>query len=121
MFESIYNECAKAGSVAAEKAKENLAMYVAKGSGGYVSEPFPICGFAWVVVTPGNCKFARWLRKNKGSHKHYYGGECIWISAYDQSYDLKMAYAEGFANKLRELNETNNLGIKNCYPGGRLD
>jgi hypothetical protein len=121
MFDSIFNECAKAGRAAAEEAKKNLAMYVAKGSNGYVSEPFPICGFAWVNVSPGTCKFARWLRKEKGTHKDYYGGENIWIHAYDQSYDLKMAYARGFAKKLEELNQTHNLGIKNCYPGGRLD
>ena len=66
-------------------------------------DPFPICGFAWVTVKPGNCTFANWLKKKGHARKAYGGGVQMWISGYGQSHDKKEAYARAFADKLKEL------------------
>lgn len=75
-----------------------------------------VCGFAWVVVSPGTCSFARWARKNIGAHLDYYGG--VGISAGDrefgQSMQIKEAYAEAFARVLQEN------GIR-AYMNSRMD
>ena len=60
------------------------------------------CGFAWVVIRPGNCAFANWLKKKEIARAHYYGGVQIWISAYNQSMQKKMAFAEGMAEVFKE-------------------
>lgn len=73
-----------------------------------------VCGFAWVVIHPGNCSFACWLRKNKIGHKHYYGGWEIWVSEGGQSMERKQAYAKAFAEVV------NAAGIK-AYTGSRMD
>ena len=77
--------------------------------------PEGVCGFAWVNVSPGNSSFARWLSKNGLAGKSYYGGVDIWISAFGQSYERKMAAAEAMAEELRS-----SLNIK-AYASGRLD
>jgi hypothetical protein len=38
-----------------------------------------VCGFAWVVVSPGTSAFAKWLVKHDYAKPHYYGGVSIWI------------------------------------------
>ena len=82
--------------------------------------PEGVCGFGWVVVTPGTCSFAAWLRKTKDSDgqplgsKHYYGGTCFWVHEGDQSYDRKMAFARAYAGVL------NAAGVR-AHAGGRLD
>jgi hypothetical protein len=73
-----------------------------------------VCGFAWVVITPGNCTAARYAKEHWGASKHYYGGVSIWISDYNQSMTRKEAYARAFAKVLQEA------GIK-AYAGSRLD
>lgn len=73
-----------------------------------------VCGFAWVTIHPGNCSFAHYAKKHLGADKAYYGGVQIWISEYGQSYERKYAYAQAFADVLRED------GIK-AYASGRLD
>lgn len=73
-----------------------------------------VCGFAWVVIHPGNCSFACWLRKNKIGHKHYYGGWEIWVSEGGQSMERKQAYAQAFAEVVKTA------GIK-AYTGSRMD
>lgn len=60
------------------------------------------CGFAWIVVRPGGSPFANWLKKNELASKHYYGGVSIWVREGNQSIQKKEAYAEAFANMLRE-------------------
>ena len=72
------------------------------------------CGFAWVVVKPGTCSFAKWLKKNDIGHKHYYGGWAIWVSDHGQSIMRKEAHAAAMAEVLR------NYDI-NCYSESRLD
>jgi hypothetical protein len=55
------------------------------------------CGFAWVVVRPGNCAFAKWLVKNGHARKAYGGGVQVWVSQFSQSMARKEAYASAFA------------------------
>jgi hypothetical protein len=77
-----------------------------------------VCGFAWVVISPGGSSFARWLKKNAGASKHYYGGIEVWPprlpSGYEQSMEMKQAWAGAVARVLRAA------GIK-AYPGSRMD
>lgn len=89
-------------------------QYVRAGTAMNFSEPFPICGFAWVNIRPGNSPFANWLKKNDLAHKDYYGGVNIWIGDYDQSMDLKYAHAMGMVEIFKEA------GIL-AYAGSRLD
>lgn len=107
---AIYNEAHRAGHKAATECVPTPMVV------GTPSEPFGndidyskkvyyvpegMCGFAWIVITPGTSSFAKWLRKNGYSHKHYYGGEEIWVSDYGQSMAKKEAYARAFAHVLR--------------------
>ena len=78
----------------------------------YVSEG--ACGFAWIVIHPGNCPAANYAKKHLGAHPHYGGGTEIWVSAYGQSVARKEQYAQAFADVLRAA------GIK-AYSGSRLD
>jgi hypothetical protein len=72
------------------------------------------CGFAWVVIRPGNCSFARWAKKHARADKHYYGGVSIWCPLGTQSMAIKEAYCRAYATVLREA------GI-DAYAGSRLD
>jgi len=74
-----------------------------------------VCGFAEIIVKPGNSRFANWLKKNNiGSTRYYGGGVSVWVSQFGQSYTRKMEYARAFADVLR------NEDI-NAMPTGRLD
>ena len=108
-FKAIYAEAHKAG-MAAGDAETPTPMLVEQHENPLDDEsplqkvwkvPQGVCGFAWIIVRPGNCGFARWCRKNKGTGKAYYGGEQIWVGEFGQSYDKKMAYASAFASVLR--------------------
>jgi hypothetical protein len=65
--------------------------------------PDGMCGFAWVVITPGTSGFARWLCKHDYARKHYGGGVSIWISDYNQSYEKKSVAAGAIATALRRV------------------
>lgn len=86
------------------------------GKAWYVSDG--VCGFAWIVVQPGNCSFARWLAKNNIGHKAYEGGWAIpshvLVPNETQSYERKMSAVQAAAQVLRAH------GIK-CRPVARLD
>ena len=71
-------------------------------------------GFAWIIVRPGTCSFARWLVKQNKGERTYHGGIQVWVSEFGQSMDRKMAYASAFAKALR-IN-----GVK-AYSGSRMD
>jgi hypothetical protein len=73
-----------------------------------------VCGFAWVVVKPGTCSFARWLAKEKGCKKAYHGGMSIWVHQFNQSMERKEQYAHAFAKVLRDH------GV-NAHPESRMD
>lgn len=123
-FERLYLAADAAGKEAAE-ACEPTPMIV-----GYPTTPLGndidtskaswyvpqgVCGFAWVIVKPGNSAFANWLKKMDYARKDsYYGGVSIWISDYGQSMEKKAAYARGFAGKLQEAGY-------NAYSMSRMD
>lgn len=73
-----------------------------------------VCGFAWVSV-PGNTGFGRWLKKEGKGRKGYPSGIQVWIGAYGQSYERKIAHARAMAAVLR------GAGIEQAYGTGRLD
>ena len=74
-----------------------------------------MCGFAWVTVRPATSSFARWLKRVKGwETDRYAGGMLFWVSAFGQSYERKLAFAQAFAAALRER------GV-NARANGRLD
>jgi hypothetical protein len=112
-FAELWHRACEAGRLAAEAAKPQMVVAIDEMS-GETFDPFPICGFAWINVSPGNCQFANWLKKNGFGRKAYGSGVEVWIGDYNQSYDMKMAHAGAAAKILVEA------GIK-AYAGGRLD
>jgi len=112
-FEELWKQACEAGYAAGASANQQIVTAMDEIS-GQTYEPFPICGFAFVHVTPGNCAFANWLKKNGIGRKAYSSGVEVWIGDYGQSYDKKMAHAGAAAKVL------NAAGIK-AYAGGRLD
>lgn len=74
-----------------------------------------VCGFAWVSITPGNSRFANYLKKAGLARKDsYYGGVTVWIGEYGQSYERKMAHAGAMAKVFYDA------GI-DATPMGRMD
>lgn len=73
-----------------------------------------VCGFAYVIVRPGNSSFARWLKANRGARKAYYGGMQFSVHQFGQSYERKVAYAGAFVGVLEQA------GVK-AYVDSRLD
>lgn len=112
-FAELWQRANEAGHGAALAAKPQMVQAVDEASGS-ASESFPICGFAWISIHPGNCQFANWLKKNGHAHNGYRGGVEASVHDYNQSYDLKYAHATAAAKVLQEA------GIK-AYAGGRLD
>ena len=114
----LYLDAQAAGKAAVESASvQEIQVYAADLEGkriGPLSEPFPICGFAWVTVRPGNSRFANWLKKTDKASPAYRGGVQIWVSDYEQSYDRKLAHAQAMARVLSDN------GI-NASASGRLD
>jgi hypothetical protein len=73
-----------------------------------------VCGFAWVVIRPANCAFAKWMKANKGCRLAYGGGIQYWVSFFNQSMQLKEAYADAWAAVVKEF------GI-HAYSTSRMD
>lgn len=74
-----------------------------------------VCGFAWVVIRPGTCSFARWAKKHVPlTDKHYHGGVSVWCPLGTQSMAIKEAYCHAYARTL------NAAGI-DAYAGSRMD
>jgi hypothetical protein len=116
-------EVARAKGVAAGEAAKPTPMVVyeadcfgrPKADGESWRESEGACGFAWIIVRPGNGSFAKWLMKNGHARRAYNGGVQIWISDHGQSVDRKVAHAYAMAAHLREA-----LGV-HAYPDSRLD
>jgi hypothetical protein len=122
-FKGLYKKAATAGHAAAKAATP--APMVVGTAVGLTDEidstkpryfvPEGVCGFAWIIVRPGNCRFANWLkRQNLAKHDSYYGGVTIWVGEYGQSMTRKEAYAHAFATVLRDAGIT-------AYPYSRMD
>lgn len=84
-------------------------MVVTDDSSGqqwHVSEG--LCGFATLVVRPGNSSFAHWLKANVRTYKNYSGGIAVSSSsivpedARSQSYDRKSAAVRAAVAVLRD-------------------
>jgi len=123
-FETLYSRAHTAGIAAATQARVQ-PMIVGQAKSAFsneIDETKPthfiedgVCGFAEVIVKPGNSRFANWLKKQKIAEKRYYGsGVSIWISDFGQSYQRKIEYARAFAEVLRKENI-------NASATGRLD
>ena len=69
---------------------------------GYESDPFPICGFANVRVMGVRGKKLAKLKEFGFEKVRNGSGVSLYVSGYNQSYDLKKAYAKGFADVLIE-------------------
>jgi hypothetical protein len=104
-FEALWTKASAAGMAAGAAVKpQGMAVMAGKQLVEEVPEgPF---GFAW-VVTPGNIPFVNWMKREakagrqKSPAKNYYGGMIVlWVSAFGQSYDRKVACAEAFAKTL---------------------
>lgn len=110
-YESIHALAHFAGQQAAEAARP-IPMIVS----GWEHQPVMdgVCGFAWVKVA-GNCGFGRWAKKKGIMDKSYSGGVQLWVSGYGQSLTRKEAYAQAYAQTLRDS------GIESAYPGSRMD
>ena len=71
------------------------------------------CGFAWIAFK-GNTAFGKWAKAQGIARSHYPSGLCVWVGEFGQSVDRKSAYAEAYAQVLREA------GI-DASSGSRLD
>ncbi len=62
------------------------------------------CGFAWVNITPGNCKMANRLKKRNMASKSYSGGIDVWNpgGSFTQSMEIKEEGARAFAEVMRK-------------------
>jgi hypothetical protein len=119
-FAAVFAKARAAGLAAGEAAVPQAMMVVQPSSNPHVPKamwhvPEGACGFAWVHITPGNCPFANWLKKNNLARSAYKGGVEIWISDFGQSIARKEAFAHAMAEILRDQ-----LGI-HAYAGSRLD
>lgn len=114
-FREIFRAATEAGNAAA-KACVPTPMVVSETYPGdkqwYV--PDGVCGFAWVIIRPGNSSAAIYAKKHYRAQKAYHGGMQIWCPLGTQSYEIKTAWADAFAKVLQDN------GIK-AYSGGRLD
>ena len=80
-----------------------------------------VCGFGYVIVSPGNSSLAIWLKKHMFYFKWYYGGIAMGVKEYGQSYERKMAYAYAYATTLH--NELKDILPEDVHirAFGRLD
>jgi hypothetical protein len=113
-FETLYARAHTAGITAATNAKVRPMVVGSPKSifSDELDETKPtyfvddgVCGFAEIIVKPGNSRFANWLKAQKIAEKRYYGsGISIWVSNFGQSYQRKIEYARAFAEVLRQEN-----------------
>lgn len=109
-LQALFDSADEAGKKAAESVEVKPMVVVGRANplddSSPVTEkyfvPSGVCGFASIVVRPGNCAFANFLKKNYGAYKHYYGGTNFPVRAYGQSLQMKEAYAYAFAKVVNE-------------------
>lgn len=122
-FAKIFREAHVAGQLAAQACVPTPMAVVERANPLDDKSPiirrYPVvqagvCGFAWVTIFPGNCKAANYAKKNLGWRKPYGGGMQLWVSQYNQSMEMKYAYASAYAGVLQKYGIT-------AYPGSRMD
>lgn len=93
---------AHAAGLAAVQAHVPTPMGVTDGKQTWIVEG-GACGFAWVIIRPGNCSFALWLKKHGGEriYKGYRGGVQMFAPLNTQSVSTKEAYCEAYAKVLQ--------------------
>lgn len=100
-WQAIYNEAKAAGLKAGNEVGCVPMTVIGRANPLDDSSPITnkwhvadgVCGFASVIVTPGTCSFAKWLKSKGLGSKHYYGGMSIWIGEHNQSMQRKEAHA----------------------------
>jgi hypothetical protein len=113
-FKAIFEEARQAGLAAGQAitprpmivTRDSMSIVTSSGQRPILDRDYVVpdgpCGFAWVVIRPGNSPAANYAKKNLNAHKHYYGGMEIWVSDFGQSMARKEAYAEAYAEVLRK-------------------
>jgi hypothetical protein len=121
-FRNIFKQADEAGKKAAA-ALTPTPMVVVEHTNPLINSPVKkvyapvmdgVCGFAWVVIYPGNSAAANYAKKNLGFRKAYEGGVSLWIGGFGQSMERKEAYAYAYSEVLQEN------GIKS-YANSRMD
>ena len=79
--------------------------------------PDGLCGFAWISI-PGNTPLGRAWKSLGLAKKAYPKGLSIWVSEFNQSYELKSVYARAFVKALRTISPDLAVGV---YADSRLD
>jgi len=90
---SVFSKAEAAGHEAAT-VHTPTPMMVVQGASPYVTAkewhvPEGVCGFAWIVITPGTSREAKFAKKYHGARTHYYGGVSIHVHEYGQSMERK--------------------------------
>jgi hypothetical protein len=118
MISQIMNQAINAGHNALRSNVPNPMIVSGQGQNYYVSEG--ACGFAWINVYKYegktirvNSKIGKELKMN-GFRKSYNGAWQYWVSDGGQSVSRKEAYANAFANVLKQY------GFE-AYADSRLD
>jgi hypothetical protein len=121
-FQAIYNEARQAGLKAGNECVP-VPMVVTEHANPlddnspvvkrYAPITSGVCGFGWISIK-GNTAFARWAKENKLVGNHYPSGYSFWVSDFNQSMEMKEAYAYAFAAVL------NKHGIE-AHAGSRMD
>ncbi len=120
-FTDLYNRAHNAGLVAAQNAQvvpmivqsvnPLTGVPIAGAKTHFVADG--VCGFAWISFK-GNTPFGRWAKKVNVARNGYPSGLQISVSYYNQSLQLKEAYADAFAQVLRDA------GVE-AYSQSRMD
>lgn len=101
-YQEIHEKADQAGQEAAHECTPTPMVVQSFGHSPqeyYVSQG--VCGFAYVNVKPGTSGFARWLKaQNIASKDSYRGGVTMSVFLYNQSMELKNAYATAYAKIL---------------------
>jgi hypothetical protein len=121
-YAALYEQAEAAGRAAADAAVP-VPMIVGEETSpfsGIIDHSKPtyfvsdgLCGFAWVKFA-GNTGFGRWAKKAGKARPSYGGGLQVSVFGYGQSVARKEAYAQAFADVLREAGVT-------AYAESRLD
>jgi len=103
-FEALWAKAYEAGMAAGRAVNPTPMVVRTTGPGPAKSWYVPdgLCGFAWVTVRPGNCKFANWAKAKDLMSTAYGGGVQYYVGEFDQSVARKEAFASAAAEVLRE-------------------
>lgn len=107
-YEELWTRAMNEGAIAAGNCTP-VAMVVQSGNNVVDVVEAGVCGFAYVVFSPGNHSFCKWLSKREHTHKGYYGGLEWACMDYNQSMERKGAHVRAM---VRVLSEIPNLSVR---------